>query len=109
MSDIDEKAKKIAEDSRKAIKEMISDGKLPEAKPFTRSQRKELDKSGNNFFKPKAGEKRQFFLFREDCSDYILDHFYKDFDWDSIPNNICLAFTDYVMGLTYRDEIAEKN
>ncbi len=100
---------KAEEKKREEIKKMISEGKLPEAHPLTRAQRRELDKSGNNFLKAKAGEKRTFFGLHEDCADYILDHWYKDFDFDGVENNVCLAFADYVYHLTYGDKIAEKN
>lgn len=104
-----ENYEKIAEKNRAVIKKMIADGKLPEAHPLNRSQRKELDKAGYNFLKPKDGEKRSFFKLHEDSSDYILDKYYSEFGWDSVSNNICLAFADYVIHLTYGDEIAEKN
>lgn len=100
---------KEAEESKKVMLKLVKEGKLPEPRPLTRKERKELDNNGMNLFKIKENDKRTFSQMREDTTDYILNTIYKDFDFDDLPNNVCLWFGQYVFGITYKDQLAEKN
>lgn len=43
----------------------------------------------------------------EDFTDYILDHFYPDIDFDSTPQKECLKFAADTFAITYGEEKAE--
>lgn len=104
-----EEAKRIGEQNLKIIKQLIAEGKLPELRSLTRKERKALDAANMNVFKIKASDPRSLYAVREDCSDWILDNVYPDFDFNDVPNNILLWFGNKVFGMTYRDDLAEKN
>jgi len=104
-----EEAKKIGEQNLNIIKQLVVEGKLPEPRSLTRKERKALDAANMNVFKIKASDPRSLYAVREDCSDWILDNVYQDFDFNDVPNNILLWFGNHVFGLTYKDELAEKN
>lgn len=97
------------ERNRKVLFDLVEQGKLPEPRAMTRKERRAFDASGNNFFKPKSKDTRPFAGIVDDATDWVLDHIYPDFDFDDLPNNICNAFASYTVGLTYKDELAEKN
>ena len=114
MNDKDKRDKEIEEAMEKGkrnheiIKNLVSEGRLPEPRSLTRKERKLLDAADVNIFKIKAADPRSIEAIREDCSDWIMDNIYPDFDFD-LPNNICLWFGNYVFGITYRDDLTEKN
>lgn len=103
-----EEAKTIAEQNREIIRKLVAEGKLPEPRPLTRKERKELDKAGYNVFKIKQQDSRSISEIREDCADWILEKLYPDFDFD-LPNPICLWFGSYIFAISYKDDLSEKN
>lgn len=117
MADVDDLVAKEPEETskdrqaknREILLALVAEGKLPEPRAMTRKERKEFDASGNNPYKPKTKDSRSFLAFADDATDWIFDHMYKDFDADNLPNNVCNIFALYIVGLTYKDELAEKN
>lgn len=106
---MDETEKKL-EQTRKILKEMMEKGTLPRARSLTRKERKAFDKSGKNIFNlVTQDDKRTFLAIRQDAADWILDNVFPKFDWDNVENNICQAFAEYVMNLTYSGDLDEKN
>lgn len=104
----DKEAKERGKEVQDAINDLINAGKLPEIKSMTRAQRRELDAKKLNYFKGvSSGESAV--LQQENCSDWILDNVYPDFDFDNLPNNICYYFGQMVFAATYSDKLSEKN
>ncbi|MDU2063780.1 MAG: hypothetical protein E6713_02980 [Sporomusaceae bacterium] len=104
------KAKELAEQNKSIVYEYVENGQLPSPRALTRSERKKLDAAGQNIYKIKVGDTRSLPEIREECSDWILDNIFGDFEIpDNVPSNVCLWFGLYVFGLTYRDDLAEKN
>jgi len=105
-----EKAKEEYEKKRNYFAELAKEKKLPAARSLTRNERKELDAANLNFFKIKSGDPRNVFEIKDEMFDWMAEHIFKDFKFDStLPNNVCVSFADFVFGMTYRDDFAEKN
>ncbi|WP_196603299.1 hypothetical protein [Pectinatus haikarae] len=104
-----EKAKQIYKEQQEYIEKLITEKKLPELKALTRKQRKELDKSHNNYLKEVFTDKRSPLVVQESCYDWILDNVYKSFNFSDLPNNVCLVFGRMIYDLTYGDKLSEKN
>ncbi len=104
----EKEAEVIAEENKAVINKLVREGKLPQPRALTRKERKALDKAGLNILKTTGDNKLNFLEKREACADFILDILYPDFDFD-LPNGICLWFGSYVFGLSYKNELAEKN
>lgn len=97
------------EETRTILKQMMRDGKLPEARAMKRSERKRLNTAGLNLNNYKAGLQKNFTELQEEMCDWILDHVYPEFDFDDLPNNIGYVFALHTYMLTYQDDLAEKN
>ncbi len=108
QKEIEEKVEIIGNQNHDLIMQLVAEGKLPEPRSLTRKERKALDAAELNVFKTKPSDTRSLVMIREDCADWIMDHIYPDFDFD-LPNNICLWFGNYIFGITYRDDLSEKN
>lgn len=104
-----EKIERTHKEQQEYIEKLIAAKKLPELRALTRKERKELDKSNNNYLKEVFTDKRNPLVIQEGCYDWILDNIYKSFDFSDLPNNVCLAFGRMVYDLTYGDKLSEKN
>ena len=104
-----EEQKKLGEKNLEVIKKLVKEGKLPQPRALNRRERKDLDKADLNLFKIKPGDTRPFHEIRESCVDWIMDNIYPEFDFSETPNNICLWFGQHVFGLSYKDDLSEKN
>jgi hypothetical protein len=105
-----EEAEKIGKKNREIILQYVKDGKLPAPRALTQKERKAMDAAGVNPFKIKRDDLRNVAMIREDCADWILENIFKDFTFpEDLPNNIYLWFGNYVFGMTYRDDLSEKN
>lgn len=107
--DVQKEAQERHEKITAEIMKMIADGKLPEVRSMTRKQRRELDEQKLNYLKTVFQTKETAIGMQEKCYDWILDHVYPDFDFDSLPNNVCFFFGEQVYSATYSDKFAEKN
>jgi len=104
-----EEAVKKAEANKKIIMDMVESGKLPEPRPMTRFERKQIDEKGLNLMKVGPDDKRSVAALSEDLGDWIIENMYKGFPFDNLPNNVVAWFTDYVFSISYRDDLSEKN
>lgn len=95
--------------NREIIKKLVAEGKLPEPRSMSRSERKALDLTGNNIAKIKKDDSRTFAAIQDDMFDWILDNIYKGHNFDSLDNNICSAFALYTYKITFEDDLAAKN
>ena len=57
----------------------------------------------------KEGKLPQVRALKMKCTDWIIDHIYPDFDWDDVPSNVVNIFAGFTLGLTYGNELIEKN
>lgn len=96
------------EETRKVLRKLIADGKLPAARPLTRSERRKMDAAGVNIRRADYRMKSAGASI-DDMVDWILDTVYGEFDFEKLPNNVCMSFAMYVYELTYGDELALKN
>ena len=101
-------AKEQGEKNRDILKGLVAEGKLPEPRALTRSERKKLDAAGHNILKIKRDDPRTLSQIKEDMADWILDNNYPGFDF-ALENNICLWFGEYVFAISYRDDLSAKN
>lgn len=108
MSDKELDSKKATE---KVLGRLAKEGKIPEIRPLTRKERKQLNKDKQNMFisTHDVNDHRGPLEVQTDTVDYVLDNFFKGTDWDDLPNNVCAAFVVCVMGATFKDTLAEKN
>ncbi|MDF2631433.1 MAG: hypothetical protein K0Q85_29 [Caproiciproducens sp.] len=111
MDVAEQKRKEQYENNREIILRLAKEGKLPEPRKLTHGERKRLDAAKVNVFKIEAeNDKRSYFTVRDEMSDWIVTNIYPDFKgFDDIDNNIVRFFGEYVFGLSYRDDLAEKN
>lgn len=98
------------EETRKALKRLIAVGKLPQARPLTRGERRKMDEAGVNIRKIDYRQKTLDAAI-DDMADWILENIYPSFapEFDALPNNVCTLFAMYVYQLTYEDDLAAKN
>lgn len=108
LMDKQKEQQKKVEETRLILKQLISEGKLPEARSLTRGERRALDKAGVNIRKADYAQKRVDTIVDE-MADWIIDHIYPEFDFDSVANNVCTLFAMYVYQMTYEDDLATKN
>lgn len=97
------------DETRTILKQMMKDGKLPEARSLTRSERRKMDKDGININAFSVDTKMGYGEMRDKMCDFILDTVYPEFNFDQLPNNVCFIFAMYTYGLTYEDKLAIKN
>ena len=97
------------EENKKIIKQLVKEGKLPELRALTRTERKELDATGLNWLKTTGKETRNPLDVQEQCADWIIDTIFSDFDFSGVDNNICMEFATICYLMTYGASLAEKN
>lgn len=105
----EKEARALYEKNREHILALVKDGKLPEPRKITRSERRKLDAADVNIFKIKSTDPRSYHAVKDDLADWILDNIYPNFNFDDVENNICIFFSDYIFGLSYRNDITVKN
>ena len=103
------KIREINERNREYIKKLVAEGKLPEPRPLKRKERKALDESNLHIWKIKKTDERAFTDIKEAMCDWILDNIYEGFDFSDVDDGTANYFAMYTFGLSYRDELAEKN
>lgn len=101
----------VKKESEKVLAKLAKEGKIPEIRPLTRKERKQLNKDKKNMFisTHDVNDQRGPLEVQTDTVDYVLDNFFKDTDWDDLPNNVCFAFATSVLAATFKDYVAEKN
>lgn len=100
---------KGVEDTRNALKKLITEGALPAARAMKRPERRNLDKAGLNIKSYRYNSDKTFSEAQEAMADWILDNIYPDFNFDDLDNNICNLFALYTYHLSYQDNLATKN
>lgn len=105
----EKEAKRIYEANRELVLVLVKEGKLPDPRKLSYSERRKLDASGLHMWKIKPDDKRGFLEVKEDMVDWILATVYPNFDFDGLDNNICVFFGEYVFGLSYRNDLSVKN
>lgn len=108
IQQIENEAKERYERNKKVILQLVTEGKLPEPRKLTRQERKKLDAAGVNLFKINPTDTRSYMAVKEDMADWIMDTIYPKFPFD-VDNDICLFFGEYIFGLSYKNDLAEKN
>ena len=109
LKKVQEEMKQRAEENKKIIMTLVSEGRLPSPRPLTRKERKSIDAKGLNIFKIKPDDQRSVATVRDELFDFILDKIFAGFDFNDLPNNVASWFADYVFSITYRDDLSEKN
>jgi hypothetical protein len=99
----------VAEGNKAAIAWYVEEGKLPTPRSLTRKERRALDDANLNLLKIPRNDPRSYTQVRDELADWVVENVFPDFDFDSLPNCVVLWFAQYVYGLTYKDDISEKN
>lgn len=104
-------ADKAREENVKALEKLAKEGKIPMPRPLLRKERKEMDKKKMNMWMSShdPNDRRGPMEVQSDCSDFIVDTFFPECNWDEMPNDVVLSFAMRVLALTYKDTLSEKN
>lgn len=79
---------------------------LHKARELTRKEVRELKAAGLSLIGKSADELN---LIMDDYTDYVLDHFYADIDFDNAKNKDCIKLAGDTLKLTYGAEEEVKN
>lgn len=107
--EIVEKAREQANKNLEILQKLIKENKLPQYRALTRKERKKMTEAGVNVYYVVINENDTIQKLYEQMTDWILDNVFPDFDFDDLDNGLCKAFATKCFGMTYSDNLAEKN